>query len=489
MSKRITVAPVTRVEGHLSLELDVSESGKVVEARASGTMFRGFESIMAGRDPRDAIHLTQRICGVCPIPHARVAVDVVERAFGIEPSPNAVLLRNLVQAAGTVSDHLLHFYHLALLDYVQGPGMPPFTPGATGDLRFSEAETQRYVEHYLAALEMRRLAQELGAIFAGKLPHVMTFVAGGVTQAPTAANVADFRRGLAQLVPFVENVYIPDVMRLAEVYPEYLELGAGPANLLSFGGYPDPEGKLLFDAGKYVGRQPDDRDDRDGDHGRHRGHDDHWHGHRRIFPLTARDVAGIDESVKHAFYGGERRHGGRCGDDGAPNLDKRGAYSWVKAPRLGDDVYQVGALARMIISGRYRGGLSAMDRLIANAYETSVVAAAMGGWLDRLALDGSGYRPVASVPASGKAYALSEAPRGALAHWLEYADGKVTKYRIITPTSWNASPRDDREQPGPLEQALTGVRVKDRKQPIEVYRVIHSFDPCMGCAVHLTVVD
>jgi hydrogenase large subunit len=429
-------------------------------------MFRGFESIMAGREPGDAIHLTQRICGVCPIPHARVAVDVVERAFGVEPSRNAVLLRNLVQAAGLVSDHLLHFYHLALLDYVRGPGIPPFTPAFAADLRFSDADTQAYGEHYLAALEMRKLGQEIGAIFGGKLPHVMTFAPGGVTQAPTAQNVADFRRGLDQLIPFIENVYIPDAMKLADRYPEYLEIGAGPANLLSFGGYPDPSGKPLFEAGRYVDRGPGD------------------HGYRRVFPLTDRDIADIDESVKHAYYGGGKLSDDRrAGDAALPNLDKRGAYSWVKAPRLGKDVYQVGALARMIISGRYRGGLSAMDRLLANAYETSVVASAMRGWLDQLTLDASGYRPVASVPPSGSAYALSEAPRGALAHWLEYADGKVTKYRIITPTSWNASPRDDREQPGPIEQALIGVRVADRTQPIEVYRVIHSFDPCMGCAV------
>jgi hydrogenase large subunit len=293
-----------------------------------------------------------------------------------------------------------------------------------------------------------------------------------VTQAPTAQNVADFRRGLDQLIPFIENVYIPDAMKLADRYPEYLEIGAGPANLLSFGVFPDPSGKPLFEAGRYVDRGPGD------------------HGHRRVFPLTDRDIADIDESVKHAYYGGGKLPDDRrAGDAAAPNLDKRGAYSWVKAPRLGDHVYQVGALARMIISGRYRGGLSAMDRLLANAYETSVVASAMRGWLDQLTLDASGYRPVASVPPSGSAYALSEAPRGALAHWLEYADGKVTKYRIITPTSWNASPRDDREQPGPIEQALIGVRVADRTQPIEVYRIIHSFDPCMGCAVHMTVVD
>jgi hydrogenase large subunit len=484
MSKRITVGPVTRVEGHLTLNLDLSESGRVLAAYASGTMFRGFESIMAGRDPRDAIHLTQRICGVCPVPHARTAVEAVENAFGVEVPRNAVLQRNLVQGAGTISDHLLHFYHLALLDYVSGPSLPPFTPAYSADLRFSSADTQRFADHYLQALEMRKMAQEMGALFAGKLPHVMTFAAGGVTQVPTAANVAEFRRYLDQLVPFIENVYIPDVMLLAATYPEYLEIGAGPSNLLSFGAYPDGAGNLLFAPGKYVDHR---RDDHPG-HERHEGH--HEHGHRHVFPLTDRDIASIDESVKHAYYGGRRGGAERNGrDDATPNLDKRGAYSWVKAPRLGDDVFQVGALARMIVSGDYRGGLSAMDRLLANAHETGKIAAAMRGWLDGLALDGSGYRHVATMPKAGKGFALTEAPRGALGHWVEYADGKVTGYRIITPTSWNASPRDEREAPGPIEQALEGVRVADQTQPVEVYRVIHSFDPCMGCAVHTTVVD
>ncbi|BDG04050.1 nickel-dependent hydrogenase large subunit [Anaeromyxobacter oryzae] len=471
MSRRITVAPVTRVEGHLSLNVDIDDTGRVIAAYASGTMFRGFESIIAGRDPRDAIHLTQRICGVCPIPHARAAVEVVERAFGVEVSRNALLLRNLVQGAGLVSDHLLHFYHLALLDYVHGPALPPFTPAIPVDQRFSEADAQVFAQHYLAALDMRRKAQEMGAIFAGKLPHVMTFAPGGVTQQPTSANVRDFGAYLDQLVPFVENVYIPDVMKVAQAYPEYLEIGGGPVNLLSFGAFPDGTGGQLFPAGKY------------GSPGRSGAHS--VESPRHVSPLTDADVASIGESVKHAYYGDGR---GRNADTVTPNLDKRGAYSWVKAPRLGDEVFQVGALARMIVSGNYRGGLSAMDRLLANAYETGLVAGAMRGWLGGLSLDTSGYQHVATMPKAGRGVALTEAPRGALAHWLEYADGKVTGYRIITPTSWNASPRDDREAPGPLEQALVGVRVADKSQPVEVYRVIHSFDPCMGCAVHVTVI-
>jgi hydrogenase large subunit len=476
MANRITVSPVTRVEGHLGVEVDVTDAGKVVSARASGTMFRGFEGIMKGRDPRDAIHLSQRICGVCPIPHARAAVEAVEGAFGVEVSRNALLLRNLVQAAGLVSDHILHFFHLALLDYVHGPAFPPYTPAYTVDQRFSEADANVFANDYMMALEMRKIAQEMGAIFAGKLPHVMTFAAGGVTQQPTAENVAQFRGLLDELAPFVDGVYLPDVAKVADTYPEYRAIGAGPSNLLSFGAFPDGDGNQLFAPGRLWAPG----------HRQQAGPQD---GPLRLDPLGEADIASIDESVKHAWYAGTSGAGRPDPVDAPPDLDKRGAYSWVKAPRLGGDVYQVGAIARLTVDGSYQGGLSVMDRLLANAQETSRVVGAMRGWLDALALDDSGYAHVSTMPASGRGYALTEAPRGSLAHWLEYEGGQVTGYRIITPTAWNASPRDDREAPGPMEQALVGVQIADRSQPVELYRVIHSFDPCMGCAVHVTLID
>jgi hydrogenase large subunit len=481
MSTRITVSPVTRVEGHLGVEVDVSDHGRVVRARTSGTMFRGFEGIMLGRDPRDAIHLTQRICGVCPIPHARAAVEVVEAAFGVEVSPNAVLLRNLVQGAGLISDHILHFYHLALLDYVHGPRFPPYTPAYSVDQRFSDAEADAFANDYMLALEMRKIGHEMGAIFAGKLPHVMTYEAGGVTQQPTADNVAAFRSLLDELQPFVDGVYLPGVQKVAQRYPEYLRIGAGPANLLSFGAFPDGDGNPLFAPGRLWVPGHDERPE-------HRGEGERGRP-ARVDALTADDVASIDESVKHAWYDAARGEGRKQAADPTPDLDKRGAYSWVKAPRLHGDVYQVGAVARLKVDGTYQGGLSVMDRLLANAQETSRVTAAMRGWLDALALDASGYQHVSTMPASGEAFALTEAPRGSLAHWLAYRDGRVTEYRIITPTGWNASPRDDREAPGPMEQALLGVEIADRSQPVEIYRVIHSFDPCMGCAVHVTCID
>jgi hydrogenase large subunit len=402
-------------------------------------------------------------------------VEAVEAAFGVTVSPNAVLLRNLVQAAGLVSDHILHFYHLALLDYVHGPRFPPYTPAYAVDQRFSDAEADAFANDYMLALEMRKIAHELAAIFAGKLPHVMTFAAGGVTQQPTAENVATFRSLLDELQPFVDGVYLP------ARYPEYQRIGAGPANLLSFGAFPDADGNLLFASGRLWEPGHAKRPEHLGVGERPRP--------RRLDALTPADVAAIDESVKHAWYDDPKACRPGVASAPTPDLDKAGAYSWVKAPRLGGDVYQVGALARLQVDGTYAGGLSVMDRLLANALETSRVTGAMRGWLDALALAGSGYQHVATMPATGSACALTEAPRGSLAHWLEYQDGRVTAYRIVTPTAWNASPRDDREAPGPMEQALVGVEIADRSQPVELYRVIHSFDPCMGCAVHVTLID
>lgn len=456
MATRITIAPVTRIEGHLDVHLDVSDAGVVEQAHASGTLFRGFEVVMQGRDPRDAIHLTQRVCGVCPVPHARASVDAVEHAFGVKPSTNAVLLRNLVQGATCVSDHILHFYHLAVLDYLRGPAIAPFTPVAsTSDMRFSAAEEAALARHYVQALDMRREWQELAAIFAGKVPHVMTFEPGGVTQLPTQANVEAFARKLDALIPFIDEVYLADAKRLAEVYPEYLEIGAGPANLLSFGSYPDPaSGKKLFASGKRKGS--------------------------RSAPFSDKDEAHIKESVASSHYAPD----GSKGIAGETIPDHEKGYSWIKSPRLDGEVYQVGTLPRMLIAGHYRGGVSVMDRLLAAAHESKVLAKAMKGWIKAVKLDSSGYQPVTTMPRTSKGFAMTEATRGSLAHWLEYRDGKVTGYRIITPTSWNGSPRDERGQPGAIEQALQGVKIADRSQPIEAYRIIHSFDPCLGCAIH-----
>ena len=458
---KITLDPITRIEGHMKVEVEIDGLNTVTAAHASGTMFRGFENILIGRDPRDAVHITQRICGVCPVPHATAAVEALEQAFGIIISNNARVLRNLVQGTDFVSDHILHFYHLALLDYIKGPAIPPFTPTHAGDYRFSASENQLYVDHYVKALEMRRIAHEAGSLFAGKVPHVMSYIPGGVTQAPSSTNVSAFRSYLDTLIAFIDTTYIPDVEKLAATYSDYLNIGRGPGNLLSYGALPlDAAGNRLFRRGKY-----------------------------RSGSITSLDTAQIGEQVKYSWYSASDTGKHPAQGTTTPSTSKAGAYSWLKAPRLAGEVYELGALARMTINNEYVGGISVMDRHRARALEARKVAYAMREWLYDLAFDNSGYKHVSQMPASGRGEGYTEATRGGLGHWFEYAGGKLTRYQIITPTCWNSSPRDDQGVPGAIEQALTGVRVANPAEPVELFRIIRSFDPCMGCAVHVTDAD
>lgn len=457
----IVLDPVTRIEGHLKVEVEIDGGNSVTAARATGTMFRGFENIMTGRDPRDAVQITQRICGVCPVPHATAAVEALEQAFGIIVSRNARTMRNLVQGSDYISDHILHFYHLALLDYMKGPAIPPFTPANSADYRFSAAENQVFVEHYVKALEMRRIAQEAGALFAGKIPHVMSYLPGGVTQAPDSTKVAAFRSCLDTLIAFIDNVYLPDVEKLGSAYSDYFNIGRGPGNFLSYGALPlDDAGNRFFRRGTY-----------------------------RSGSINSLDTAQISEQVRHSWYadGDSKRHPSL--GTTTPAASKTGAYSWLKAPRLAGEVFELGALARMTVNNEYSGGISVMDRHRARVLEAKKVAGAMREWLYDLAFDSSGYSHVTQMPASGSGEGYTEATRGGLGHWFQYSGGKLTRYQIITPTCWNASPRDDNAVPGAIEQALTGVRIANPADPIELYRIVRSFDPCMGCAVHVTDAD
>lgn len=455
---KLTLDPVTRIEGHLKIEVEIDSQNIVTAAQASGTMFRGFENLLVGRDPRDAIHITQRICGVCPVPHATAAVEALELAFGVTISQNARLLRNLVQGTDFISDHLLHFYHLALLDYIAGPAIPPFTPTSSADRRFSAADNQLFVDHYLQALQMRRIAQEAGALFAGKLPHVMSYAPGGVTQAPDNANVSAFRSVLDTLIAFIDGTFLPDVEKLVRTYQDYLAIGTGCGNLLAYGAFPlDGAGERLFKAGIY--RQ----------------------GH-----MASLDTRQIGEEVRYSWYADSDTKKHPSQGTTTPAFAKGSGYSWLKAPRLQAEVYEVGALARMTVNHAYTGGISVMDRHRARALETRKVAYAMREWLYGLAFDGSGYQHLAQMPTTGRGEGFTEATRGALGHWFEYANGQLTRYQVVTPTCWNASPRDDSGVPGALEQALTGARIDNPADPVELFRIVRSFDPCMGCAVHVT---
>ncbi|HTP30247.1 MAG TPA: nickel-dependent hydrogenase large subunit, partial [Anaeromyxobacteraceae bacterium] len=466
------VDPVTRVEGHLKIEVTIDTvlgTQQVTDARCTGTLFRGFENILVGRDPKDAPYLTQRICGVCPVSHGLAATLALEDAAGLTVPSNARILRNLVLASNFLQSHILHFYLLASLDYIRGPPGTPWTPCWNVDLMRGQS-LQQIQNSFAAAVAMRRQAHEMGAIFGGKLPSPPTYQAGGFTTKPTPSMISAFSSYLGTLTQFINDRYVPDVQLLKSVYADYAYIGSGPGNLLAYGVFDltdDGSSKLL---------------------GRGLVH--------ASAPTTVQAVStsNIAEMVTNSWYADSTNNlnpanGSTVTADPAA---KTNAYSWLKSPRYCDAAFETGPLARMWVNGDYRDGISVMDRHVARALEAQKIANAIGSWLNQLVVGGATYTTY-TPPSNASGVGLTEAPRGALGHWVSISTARLSplggpslsNYQIITPTCWNASPRDTNGLKGPLEQALIGTPVANAAQPIEVLRVIHSFDPCMACAVHV----
>jgi hydrogenase large subunit len=463
MAMTITIDPISRIEGHLKIEVTVDTvDGKmqVVDARSSGTMFRGFEQMMIGRNPFDAVYYTQRICGVCPVSHSLAASMAVEKSVAVTPPTNGRVMRNLVLGANFIQSHILHFYHLAALDYLDTRGIldcAPWEPRfTTPDLVGGDAAAE-LVNHYVQALAMRRKAHQMGAIFGGKLPCVSTFVPGGCTDIPTADKVNQFRTLLTELRTFIDSVFIPDVQALGQIFADYFQIGAGCKNLIAYGVFEtDSTGSArLLKRGRTINGS-----------------------------VQTLDMTLVREYVNSSWFTDDSGNLDPANGVTKTSPDKAGAYSWIKSPRYQETVYEAGPLARMWVNGDYQRGISAMDRIVARALETKKVADAMDGWLNELTLGQNGYTYI-PVPTTMTGKGLVEAPRGALGHWVSIANSKISRYQVITPTAWNASGRDHKSQPGPIEQALIGTPVGDAAQPVEVLRVVHSFDPCLACAVHV----
>ncbi|MFZ0033857.1 MAG: nickel-dependent hydrogenase large subunit [Sedimentisphaerales bacterium] len=480
MSKKIKIDPITRIEGHMAVEA-VIDGGVVKEAKSAGTLFRGFEIILQGRDPRDANQLTQRICGVCPIAHATASAFCIDEAFGLmgKIPDNAKLIRALIFGSNFLQSHILHFYHLAALDYVDAVGavgdLAPFVPRYEGDYRISGPANADLVNHYLKALDIRRKCHEMLSIFGGKMPHNVGIVPGGVTEKPTEDKITNFLWRLNEIRDFVDNTYIPDVMTVAKAYSDYFEIGRGCKRLLTYGGFDLPAGRL-FKAGVI---SPD---------------------------LQAEPFAreNITEDVKHSWYADSDSGKNPVQGETKPQLKKKEAYSFLKSPRYKSEVCEVGPLARMVsnyvqadgrtkelvdlLLGQFGVGIEALfsvlGRHAARAVEAKLIGDAMVDWLQ--ALKPSGPVIVESqVPETGAGAGLTEAARGAVGHWMTVKDRKIERYQVITPTAWNASPKDDKDQPGAVEQAIIGTKVKDKDNPFELVRIVRAFDPCLACAVHL----
>lgn len=454
MAKKI-IFPVTRIHEPIRVDVEI-EGGRVTDAWVSSHLFRGWELMMIGRDIRDAILYTQRICGICSSAHAVADALALQQATGLAPTVNGQHLTNLILAADIIQNHLRNLYLLTLPDYAAMPDTPPWAPRpAMPDLRLPPKVNTALRERLPAAIRIAACTHELMAIFGAKAPHQQTILVTGVTRQIDADTVKAATALLREIKYFVEGAYLPDAQLLAAYYPDYRAIGKGAGNFMSFGMFPEPvTGRRAFKAGVIIGGSP----------------------------VEEVDVARISEDIRHGWYREESGgHPDAAGTD--PDPDKPGAYSWTKAPRYKGLTIESGPLSRAILSGEYRQGTGTIDRHIARAQETLKICRLAEGWLARLVPGQPTHRPYA-LPPMGEGVGLTDVMRGALGHWLKFAGGKILHHQIITPTTWKFSPRDARGQRGPVEQALVGTPVADPASLVEVGRVVRSFDPCFTCAVH-----
>src|SRR6478609_4883680 len=557
MSTRIVVDPVTRIEGHLRIEAEIKD-GKIVDAWSAGTMVRGLEIILRGRDPRDAWAFCERVCGVCTTVHALASVRAVEDAIDVRVPPNAELIRNIMFCTQYMQDHVVHFYHLHALDWVDVVSALKADPAATSTLAqsvskwsksspgyFKDIQTRltKFVEsgqlgifangywghpayklppeanlmavaHYLEALEWQKEIVKVHTIFGGKNPHPNYLVGGmpcsinineaNAINAERLAMVGDL---LKQGQQFIEQVYLPDVLAVAPFYLEWAGIGGGLDNYLCYGDLPTngfaDVASYKFPRGAILGRDLS-----------------------KVHPVDPRDDTGIQEFIDHSWYEYENAAAGLHPWKGETklkysgpkppyaNLDVDAKYSWLKTPRWKGHAMEVGPLARMLVGYATNTPeikdavtetlaalkapatvlFSTLGRTAARAIESRLAARwGLEFYQQLLANIKAGdtrtftrdkWEP-SSWPTSCKGVGTSEAPRGALAHWIVIGDQKIANYQLVVPSTWNASPRDGKGQRSAYEAALIGTPVHDPQQPLEIIRTIHSFDPCLACAVHL----
>lgn len=502
---KVDLGPITRIEGHLNVQTTI-ENGVVADARCMSEMFRGFEIFLQGRDPLDAQQITQRICGVCPYAHAIASSYAQEDAYKLQVPPNGRIMHNLIQGANHLYDYLLHFYQLSALDFVDVTAVlqyrgndadlvkvkqwvqaelqrekpfpaAPFLPRLSGKY-ISHADTNiGALKHYLEAMEIQKKANRAAAIFGGKFPHATGIFPGGCTQSARIDFIASYQALIREVREFIHGKYLPDVVAVAKAFPEYWKIGASRGGFLSYGLLPlSPErnGKRLLAGGAMFAGE-----------------------------VSAVDFQRITEDVRYANYSSAS---GRKVRDAAttPAPGKKGAYSWGKAPRYDGRMVEVGPAARVMIDyrqknnpaittlvNRYAGlaGITpaALNSVLGRHLSRAILAAVIADFLlaesERLDHGGPTMAEI-QIPKAAEGFGATEASRGALLHYLRIENYKIARYECVVPTTWNASPRDDRDQPGAMESALIGTRVATPEEQIESVRIVHSFDPCIACAVH-----
>jgi len=563
MAQRIVVDPITRIEGHLRIEAELDAENKISKAYSAGTMVRGIEIILKGRDPRDAWAFAQRTCGVCTTVHSFASIRSVEDALDIKIPKAANLIRNMMIAQQYVHDHVMHFYHLHALDWVDVVNALQADPTATSAIQqsispwansspayFKDVQNKvkgiaesgqlsifanaywghpayklppevnlLAVAHYLEALEAQKTFTKIHTIFGGKNPHP-NFVVGGVPMpidlnsdtALNAERLSIIKDSIDRMIQFVNQVYIPDLLAIAPYYLEYAGLGEGVGNFLTWGELP---GTDINDTSKFVVPRAVIMN-RDLTH---------------IEEPNPNDFDMMKEFVAHSWYEqsvgdkeglhpfkGETKFNFTGPKPPYEQLEVEQKYSWLKSPRWADTPMEVGPLARVLVM--YAGGhkqtqdltnfvlkqlgapleavFSTLGRTAARGIETVVFADEMlknyNELIDTIkagdtkTFNGDKWEPT-TWPAHAEGFGFMEAPRGALGHWSVIDNGKLSNYQMVVPTTWNASPRDHKEQAGPYEMSLVGTPLAKPEWPLEILRTIHSFDPCMACAIHMVDAD
>lgn len=530
----VVVDPVTRIEGHLRIVTEV-EGGKIKNVWSSSQLFRGLEIILKGRDPRDAQHFTQRSCGVCTYVHALASTRAVDNAVGVKVPENATLMRNLVMASQYLHDHIVHFYHLHALDWVDVTSALKADPVAAAKIansiskRKTKAEDLKAVQdkvkalvdsgqlgiftnayflgghqayylppevnliataHYLEALHLQVKAARAMAIFGAKNPHTQFTVVGGCTNydALRPERIAEYLTLFKEVSAFINECYIPDLLAVASYYKDWAGIG-GTTNFLSFGEYPQKE---------------------------EFGMDD------RFLPsgvIMKRDLAGVKavdqkqimEHVAHSWYKGADAHHPYEGvtDPQYTSLDDKDRYSWMKAPRYMGEPMETGPLATVLVA--YAKGhkstvktvdmvlknlgvgkealFSTLGRTAARGIECAVVAGEIEGWVKKLAANvkkgNTKLYQEWKMPDSAQGVGFVQAPRGALSHWIDIKGGKINNFQLVVPSTWSLGPRCAAGKLSPVEEALVGTPIADPKRPVEILRTVHSFDPCIACGVHV----
>ncbi|MDR0514487.1 MAG: nickel-dependent hydrogenase large subunit [Coriobacteriaceae bacterium] len=528
---RSIIDPITRIEGHLRVEMEVT-NGKVSDAWVSGGCFRGMELVVQDRTPEDAAQIVQRICGVCPVSHAHASTIAGEKAYGITISNNARILRNLLEGAQFLHSHILWFYNLAALDYVNPINALKADPAdalalaleagtsTNSDFVALQARLAKFAKnnqlsifsgnwfdadggdayalppeldlictaHYLEALEMQAKASEISGILGGKMPHVMTLMPGGITFVPTAEKLDELWSLVNTIYDWVEATMIPDTLALAPYYTDALNWGKGVGRYIAWGVFEDASmemNKRYLPAGVL-------------DEG-----------------LNVSDVVEekITEYVGHSWYKGEDTYTSPyfVTEPDFTSYDVKDRYTWVKAPAYEGKSMEAGGLARLLVAykrnvpfvreqidgllkalgvpGKIAVAQSTLGRTALRQIETLYIAGLMKEWVNELiaALKGGDseyFRKPATITGSGTGF--WEAPRGALYHSEKVENGKIKGYQIIIPSTWNLAPHDAQGNNGPLEEALIGVPVATIEKPINALRTVHSFDPCTACAVHVS---